>query len=110
MKTINIYGVILDEKGIILGKDGILHSEMSSLDESLEDALIKKANTLLNVNISILGYLGKTEDENNHNHFYSCKIINKESSTYQLIEYEKLFDSNIKYKEYIFQAIKGKYI
>ncbi len=108
MKQINIYGIILSEEGIVKAKENLFNCTMTENYNNLEECLITKAKKNLNIDISILGYLGKTEEREICNHFYSCKTTDKENIKY-VIDYEKLFDLEITYKEYVYKAIKGKY-
>ena len=46
--------------------------------ESLEDNVLRELNEEMCVEIKILGYLGKLQDEKNSQHYYHCEIVNGE--------------------------------
>lgn len=93
-------------------------------DENLEEAVLREIKEELNVDVKILGYLGKDEADTSISHFFHCEIINgipalsgeelqrHNHNNYYEIRYVKIEDIDyydVSSKEMIKKALKKQY-
>jgi 8-oxo-dGTP diphosphatase len=93
-------------------------------NESLEENVIRETKEELNVDVQILGYLGKEEDDNGITHFFHCEIIkgnpqlggpeakklsDKNYFEIKYIKLNQIYDVDIFYRNIIEKANNAEY-
>lgn len=94
-------------------------------NETLEENVIRELKEEFNVDIEILGYLGKEEHESTIEHYFHCRIINgipklggeellrmTDENYYEIrnIDLDELDDTDINAKDKIAMALANKYV
>ncbi len=94
-------------------------------NETLEENVIREVKEELNIDIKILGYVGKAEDEKTIQHFFHAEIIKgtpvlggeeldrlSDDNYYEVsyLDIDSLEKNNINYIDIIKDALSNKYI